>query len=91
MESTRVIVTTSGFWEHVLGYGVLGLLAVLAFAGRWVWLVLAVVLAVSVGFEVVQVLFLERTFNWGDVIANGTGLGVGFLCGWIGVKVVLSG
>lgn len=81
--STRVLITTSGFWEHVLGYGVLALLAVLAFRGWKLGVIVAGVLLISIGFEVVQVLFLERTFNWMDVAGNGLGLGAGVSFKWL--------
>ena len=69
--------STTGFWEHMLAYGLLAMLGVRAYSGRRVGMILAAVLVISIGFEVIQFWFLGRTFNPMDVMANGVGLGVG--------------
>ena len=77
LAETHIMFSTTGFWEHILAYGVLALLGVGAYTGRRLGMILASVLLVSIGFEVIQLLFLGRTFNPMDVVANGVGLGGG--------------
>jgi VanZ family protein len=81
LDETPVMLSATGFWEHMLAYGVLAVLGVRAYSGRRVGMILAAVLVVSIGFEVIQLLFLGRTFNPMDVVANGIGLGTGW---WMG-------
>ncbi len=77
----QVLVTASGGWEHLLGYGVLGVLGVLAYRGWKVGVIVVGALLLSIGFEVVQELFLERTMNIMDVAGNGIGLAAGAALG----------
>ena len=77
LDETHIIFSATGFWEHILAYGVLAVLGTRAYGGRRLWMVLAGILVVSVGFEVIQLFFLGRTFNPMDVAANGIGLGIG--------------
>jgi len=84
LEGTGIVLSSTGFWEHILAYGVLAVLGARAYAGRRLGIILAGALLVSVGFEMIQFLFLERTFNPMDVAANGIGLGTG----WLSFKVL---
>ena len=77
LDETHIIFSTTGFWEHILAYGVLAALGTRAYGGRRLWMMLAGVLLVSIGFEVIQLFFLGRSFNPMDVAANGIGLGIG--------------
>ena len=77
LDETHIIFSATGFWEHILAYGVLAILGTRAYGGRRLWMMLAGVLLVSIGFEIIQLFFLGRTFNPMDVAANGIGLGIG--------------
>jgi len=70
----------SGFWLHVAGYFVAGILFFLAFGRtrkkRMLIALIALIALFLLGvlFEVLQILIPKRTFNPTDIAANGLGL-----------------
>jgi len=67
----------SGFWLHVAGYFVAGVLFFLAFGKtRKKGLLIALIALFLLGalFEVLQIPIPKRTFNPTDIVANGLGL-----------------
>lgn len=68
--------------NHLLGFGVLGLLGHRAFPRRVV-MVLVGLLAYGGLIEVLQSFTPDRYAEWGDVVADGMGLLLGTLVGWL--------
>lgn len=79
MPSTSDLPTTG--WDksnHLLAFGTLGLLGVRGWPGR-VAIVLAALLAYGGLIEVLQSFTPDRSADWEDLIADGLGLGVGWV------------
>ena len=73
----------TGFWLHVIGYFIAGLLFILAFGkkGQTYFLIaLTALFLLGVLFEIVQLRIPKRTFNPVDIAANGLGLIVFYVC-----------
>ena len=64
--------------NHMLGFGTLGLLGTRGWPGR-TWAVMAALLAYGGLIEVLQSLTPDRSAEWADLLADGIGLGVGWL------------
>ena len=64
----------SGFWLHIAGYFIAGVLFFLAFGRtRKKWMLIALFLLGAL-FEVLQIPIPKRSFNPNDIAANGLGL-----------------
>ena len=73
----------TGFWLHVGGYFIAGLLFILAFGKKgqtYLLIALAALFLLGVLFEMVQLRIPKRTFNPKDIAANGLGLVVFYVC-----------
>ena len=73
----------TGFWLHVIGYFIAGLLFILAFwkkRQRVILIALIALFLLGVLFEIVQIYVPHRSFNPKDIAANGLGLIVGYFC-----------
>ena len=70
---TAVSLDPSGYFQHILGYFVLGLLGFAAFPKK-IWCCLFVFFMMSVCLELGQLFVAERTFNVNDILSNGVGL-----------------
>ena len=73
----------TGFWLHVIGYFIAGLLFILAFGTkrqRVVLIALTALFLLGVLFEILQLHIPKRTFNPKDIAANGLGLIVFYVC-----------
>ncbi len=67
----------SGFWLHIAGYFIAGVLFFLAFGRtrkKWMLIALIALFLLGVLFEVLQISIPKRTFNPNDIVANGLGL-----------------
>lgn len=67
----------TGFWLHVIGYFIAGLLFILAFGKKgqtYLLIALTALFLLGVLFEIVQLRIPKRTFNPVDIAANGLGL-----------------
>ncbi len=73
----------SGFWLHIAGYFIAGVLFYLAFGRtRKKWLLIALIALFLLGalFEVLQIPIPKRRFNPNDIGANGLGLAAFYFC-----------
>lgn len=73
----------TGFWLHVIGYFIAGLLFILAFRKKgqtYLLIALTALFLLGVIFEIVQLQIPKRTFNPKDIAANGLGLIVFYVC-----------
>ena len=73
----------SGFWVHLIGYFIAGLLFILAFGKKGQTYLLVALIALfllGVLFEIAQLRIPKRTFNPKDITANGLGLIVFYVC-----------
>ena len=73
----------TGFWLHLVGYFIAGLLFFLAFGKKgqtYVLIALAALFLLGVLFELLQLRIPKRTFNPVDILANGLGLIVFYVC-----------
>jgi len=73
----------SGFWLHVIGYFIAGLLFMLAFRKNgqtYLFIALTALFLLGVIFEILQLRIPKRTFNPVDIAANGLGLIVFYVC-----------
>ncbi len=73
----------TGFWLHVIGYFIGGLLFILAFGKNDQTIILIALITLfllGVFFELVQLRIPKRTFNPVDIWANGLGLIVFYVC-----------
>jgi len=67
----------SGFWLHIAGYFIAGVLFFLAFGRtrrKWMLIALIALFLLGVLFEVLQIPIPKRSFNPNDIAANGLGL-----------------
>ncbi|MFO7878389.1 MAG: VanZ family protein [Desulfovermiculus sp.] len=69
-----VQVSGSGFVEHALVYGLLGFSVARGFTRLSAAVVLSLMCLLGVFFEWIQMVFLQRTFNPYDVLANILGI-----------------
>ncbi|MDK1377416.1 MULTISPECIES: VanZ family protein [unclassified Sinorhizobium] len=70
-----------GTWVHVErfgAFGLLGLLFMIAYPGR-LWFVIAIVLGTAVGFELLQMLSMDRHARWEDLAVKLAGGGCGIV------------
>ena len=73
----------TGFWLHLIGYFIAGLLFILAFGKKsqtYLFIALASLFLLGVLFEIAQLRIPKRTFNPVDIAANGLGLVVFYGC-----------
>ena len=71
--SKLVSLDSSGYFQHALGYFILGLLAFVAFPKKiWCWLFSFFIM--SVFLELAQLFIPERSFNVNDILFNSMGL-----------------
>ena len=73
----------TGFWLHVIGYFVAGLLFILAFGKKgkaYLLIALTSLFLLGIFFEILQLRIPRRTFNPVDITANGLGLIVFYVC-----------
>jgi VanZ family protein len=73
--------------NHMLGFGTLGLLGTRGWPGR-TWAVIAALLAYGGLIEVLQSLTPDRSAEWADLLADGIGLGVGWLLAQISLLFI---
>jgi len=66
---------------HLLGYGLLTVLGLYAYARGTAW-VLGGVFALGVCLELAQTFTPTRTFEWLDILANGAGVLLGLALVW---------
>ncbi len=79
-----VVISASGYWEHLAAYGVLGALGWLGFSGKYGRTgMLTGAFLLSAVFEVLQLGILGRSFNPLDISANGLGLITGLALAWL--------
>ena len=67
----------TGFWLHLIGYFMAGLLFILAFGKKgptYLLIALTALFLLGVLFEIAQLRIPKRTFNPVDIAANGSGL-----------------
>lgn len=81
---SAMMFTESGFFQHVFGYFVLSALACYAFSKNNIWKILAGILIMGVGLEMIQYVLPSRTFNVYDSLANL----IGVLGGVLSFKVL---
>ena len=73
----------TGFWLHVIGYFIAGILFILAFGKKgqtYLLIALTSLFLLGVLFEIMQLRIPKRTFNPVDIAANGLGLIVFYVC-----------
>jgi len=73
----------TGFWLHLIGYFIAGLLFILAFGKKRQKVILITLIALfclGVLFEIVQIYVPHRSFNPKDIAANGLGLAGFYVC-----------
>ena len=75
---SKVMFTKSGFFQHVLGYLVLGSLGWQVFKKNNIWLVFVGIVFLGVVLEFIQYGLPTRTFNFYDILANLTGVVIAF-------------
>ncbi len=71
---SKISLTQSGFFQHVLGYIVLSGIAFIAFNKKRFWLILFAVLMLGVLLEALQSWIPTRAFNKYDLLANSIGI-----------------
>ncbi|WP_408642385.1 VanZ family protein [Sinorhizobium chiapasense] len=77
-----------GTWVHVErfgAFGLLGLLFMIGYPGRLPF-VIAIVLATAVGFELLQMLSMDRHARWEDLAVKLAGGGCGAAAAWFMVR-----
>jgi len=73
----------TGFWLHLVGYFIAGLLFILAFGKKgqaYLLIALTVLFLLGVLFEIAQLRIPRRTFSPVDIAANGLGLIAFYVC-----------
>ena len=73
----------TGFWLHLIGYFIAGLLFILAFGKKgqtYLLIALTALFLLGVFFEIAQLHIPKRSFNPVDIAANGLGLVVFYVC-----------
>ena len=75
--------------NHMLGFGTLGLLGTRGWPGR-TWAVMAALLVYGGLIEVLQSLTPDRSAEWADLLADGIGLGVGWLLARVSALLIPS-
>ena len=73
----------TGFWLHLIGYFIAGLLFILAFGKKgqaYLLIALTALFLLGVLFEIAQLRIPKRSFNPVDIAANGLGLVVFYVC-----------
>ena len=74
---SRMVLTRSGFFQHVFGYFVLSALACLAIKQKGLWLYLLGIVLMGGFMEGVQLYLPYRTFDVYDMVANAVGVVLG--------------
>jgi glycopeptide antibiotics resistance protein len=72
--SSKIALTQSGFFHHVFGYFVLGVMSFYTFEKKRIWMYLLGFFILSALFEVIQYQIPSRAFNVYDLLGNGLGL-----------------
>jgi len=73
----------TGFWLHLIGYFIAGLLFILAFGKTghaYLLIALTALFLLGVLFEIAQLHIPKRSFNPVDIAANGLGLIAFYVC-----------
>jgi hypothetical protein len=73
----------TGFWLHLIGYFIAGLLFILAFGEKsqaYLLIALTALFLLGVLFETAQLHIPSRSFNPVDIAGNGLGLVVFYVC-----------
>jgi len=70
----KIALTPSGFFQHVLGYFILGIITFYTFDKKRIWFYLLGFLVLGALLELIQYKIPSRSFNLYDLLGNSIGL-----------------
>ena len=88
--SQIVMTVSSDKVAHLVGYAIVGALAVLSVPTRWWWVAWLATVAMGLVLEIAQALTPYRSFEWADLMADAVGAMVGVTIGVLVARVMSS-